>query len=204
MRPPTWRLSASRPRHGPLDSPRTVAPADAEAHRQFARWAGTFESDRRYGEKLLQILPEALYNSIGRPGIYTSALAVAQNLGQLQAYRAILKEHLGSRPGDQVLPHHLDSAQVTLVNLADEGRIRTLKDSLEAVLDELGARHWMVPQSRSRCQTSGLQVARIPAGNRLKSYRTARSAFPAGVPDPAGSYRKSGKTGLNGGNSRPI
>ncbi len=160
------------------DSARTAAPADAGAHRRFARlaqyfnlgalaaeawervlelepgdpaawdgylvalrWAGTFESDRRYGEKLLQTLPDALHHSIGRPGIYTNALRVAQNLGELEAYRAILMEHRGSRPDDQVLLHHLGAARVTLANLTDENRIRPLRDSLEAVLDELAARH---------------------------------------------------------------
>jgi len=161
-----------------FDSARSAAPADAEAHRQFARlaqyfnlgalaaearervlelepgdpaawdgylvalrWAGTFESDRRYGEKLLQILPKVIHHSVGRPGIYTNALAVAQNLGKLEAYRAILMDHRGSRPDDQVLLHHLGAAQVTLANLTDENRIRVPRDSLEAVLDELAARH---------------------------------------------------------------
>ena len=110
---------------------------------------GTFESDRRYGEKLLQILPGALHHSIGRPAHYTNALAVAQNLGELEAYRAILMEHHGSRPDDQVLLHHLGAAQVTLANLTDENRSRTLKDSLEAVLDELAARHDENPDAKA-------------------------------------------------------
>ena len=42
-------------------------------------------------------------------------------------------------------------------------------------------------------RTSGFWIARIPAGNHLKSYRTARSALPAVVLDPAGPYRESGK-----------
>ena len=42
---------------------------------------------------------------------------------------------------------------------------------------------------------SGWQVVRIPAGNRLKSYRAARSAFSAVVLDPTGPCRESGKTG---------
>ena len=44
-------------------------------------------------------------------------------------------------------------------------------------------------------QSSGLEAARIPAGSRLKSYRTARSAFPAVGLDPTGPCRESGKTG---------
>ena len=47
-----------------------------------------------------------------------------------------------------------------------------------------------------------MEVARIPAGNRLKSYRTARSAFPAVGLDPAGSCRESGKAGLEWRESR--
>ena len=45
------------------------------------------------------------------------------------------------------------------------------------------------------CRSGGLPEARITAGNRLTTYRTARSAFPAVVLDHAGPYRESGKTG---------
>ncbi len=44
--------------------------------------------------------------------------------------------------------------------------------------------------------------ARIPAGYLLKSYRTARSAFPAVVLDPAGPCRESGKNGVEWRDSR--
>ena len=161
-----------------FDSARTAAPADAEAHRQFARlaqyfylsalaaeaweriveleprdaaaWdglvqslsaAGIFESDRRYGEKLLQVLPEALRNASGRPVVYARAQQTAQALGELEAYTSILEEHHGKRPGHQVLLHHLGAAQVALADLKDGNRSRMLKDSLEAVLDELGVHH---------------------------------------------------------------
>ena len=122
------------------DSARTAAPADAGAHRRFARlaqyfnlgalpqrlgsaywnwsqaiprhgtgislpYAGPAPSSRTAGTgKLLRILPEAHNHSIGRPGIYTNALAVAQNLGELEAYRTILMDHRGSRPDDDVTP----------------------------------------------------------------------------------------------------
>jgi len=46
-----------------------------------------------------------------------------------------------------------------------------------------------------RCLGSGSPVVRIPAGNRLSLTRTARSAFPASVLDPAGSCCECGKTG---------
>ena len=41
---------------------------------------------------------------------------------------------------------------------------------------------------QDRCPTSGARVVQIPAGNRLKSYRTARSAFLAIGPDPTPAY----------------
>lgn len=44
--------------------------------------------------------------------------------------------------------------------------------------------------------TSGLEIARILAGSRLKSYRTARSAVPAVRLDPAGPYPNDQQTGI--------
>ena len=55
------------------------------------------------------------------------------------------------------------------------------------------------PPSR---RNSGFWIARILAENRLKSYRTARSAFSAVVLDPAGSCRKSGKNAFEWRDSR--
>ena len=55
----------------------------------------------------------------------------------------------------------------------------------------------------SKRRNSGLEVARIPAGNGLKYYRTARSAFSAVVLDLAGTCSESGKTGLEWRDSRP-
>ncbi len=51
------------------------------------------------------------------------------------------------------------------------------------------------------CRLGGTLEARIPAGNHVSLIRTARSAFPAVGLDPAGPYRDSGKTGVNGGKS---
>ena len=45
----------------------------------------------------------------------------------------------------------------------------------------------------SRCYRSGSPKARITAGNLLTTYRTARSAFPAGLLDLTGPCRESGK-----------
>ncbi|MDE2804694.1 MAG: cytochrome P450 [Gemmatimonadota bacterium] len=46
-----------------------------------------------------------------------------------------------------------------------------------------------------RCLGSGSPVVRIPAGNRLTTYRAARSAFPAVGLDTTGLCRESGKNG---------
>ncbi len=46
-----------------------------------------------------------------------------------------------------------------------------------------------------RCLGSGSPVVRIPAGNRLTTYRAARSAFPAVGLDTTGRCRESEKTG---------
>lgn len=180
-----------------FDSARTLAPEDAEAHRQYAElasylglkgeavqaweralelepetaeawdgylfdllWAGTYEADRRFGEKLLRVLPEAMGYAGGHPGIYTNALEAAQDLGETESYRALLREHLGSRPDDQVLLHHLGEADVALavgarmtrewvlrrdgsraLEMAWSDGQQIVKDSLEAVLDELASRH---------------------------------------------------------------
>ncbi|MDE2795315.1 MAG: redoxin domain-containing protein [Gemmatimonadota bacterium] len=122
--------------------------------------AGTYEADRRYGEKLVQVLPDAMRYAAGHPGVYTNALEAAQDLGETESYRALLREHLESHPDDQVLLHHLGEADVALavgarmrrewVLRKDGSRAlemtwsdgqQIVKDSLEAVLDELASRH---------------------------------------------------------------
>jgi len=45
------------------------------------------------------------------------------------------------------------------------------------------------------CPSCGLEANRIPAGSHVSLTRTARSALPAVVLDPAGPCRESGKTG---------
>ena len=64
------------------------------------RWAGIFETDRRYGEEILRILPEALSRAPDRPVIYNEAQDAAEDLGQLDAYGAILAEARAMRPDD--------------------------------------------------------------------------------------------------------
>ena len=70
---------------------------------------------------------------------------------------------------------------------------RVTRQSVRPLCDLKGTR---------RCFRSGSPVVKITAGNRLKSYRTARSALPAVGLDPAGPYRRSGKTGSEWRDSR--
>ncbi len=105
------------------------------------RWACNAESNRRYGEKLLQVLPEALRNAGLRPGVYSYAEAVAGDLGELEAYGAILSEMQGSRPEDLVLLHQLESLRVRLANLEAGDRSKTMRVSIGAALDGLAMLH---------------------------------------------------------------
>ena len=110
------------------------------------RMAGRFETDRRYLEKLLDLLPEALRATRDRPMIYVSALSAAQELGDLDGYRAILTEQLASRPEDSLL---LSAIGAALLAIADEeagGRAPTVRDSIGAALDALAAAHEQVSE----------------------------------------------------------
>ena len=122
----------------------TLDPSDAAAWDGYfaaLRWAGTFETDRRYGEKLLQLLPEALRSASRRPELYGNAQEVASDLGQLEAYNAVLMERRDSEAGNPVFLHYLGEAQVALAELQEGDRSQVLKDSLGATLDELAERH---------------------------------------------------------------
>ena len=101
------------------------------------RWACSVESNRRYGEELLRVLPEALRKGSRLPGIYSNAEAVAVDLGELEAYGAILVELERSRPGDHVLLHHMESLRVRLANLEAGDRSQTMRDSIGTALDGL-------------------------------------------------------------------
>ena len=104
------------------------------------RWACSVESNRRYGEKLLRVLPEALRHGSRRPGIYSNAEAVAGDLGELEAYGAILSELERWRPGDHVLLHRLESLRVRHANLEAGNRSRSVRDSIGAALGALAMR----------------------------------------------------------------
>ncbi|WP_419949071.1 redoxin domain-containing protein [Candidatus Palauibacter sp.] len=103
------------------------------------RWAGIFETDRRYGEKILRVLPEALRHAPDRPVIYDDGEEAASDLGQLDAYAAILAEQEATRPDDQILLHALASLRIALADREGSDRGRIVRDSLGAVLDALAA-----------------------------------------------------------------
>ncbi|WP_419860363.1 redoxin domain-containing protein [Candidatus Palauibacter sp.] len=114
-------------------------PAAWDGYMTSLRWAARFETDRRYAEKLLDRLPEALRATHDRPMIYVSALLAARELGDLGRYRTILTERLAAQPGDPVILSALGAA---LVEVADEeggNRSQAVRDSIEAALDALAA-----------------------------------------------------------------
>ncbi len=126
-----------------------LEPGNAEAWDGYFSallWAGTFETDRRYGEKLMQMLPEALQYASGRPELYSNAETAASDLGQLEAYVAVLMEQRDAEADNPVFQHHLGQAQVALADLQEGDRSQALRDSLTAALDELAARHRDAPE----------------------------------------------------------
>ena len=110
-----------------------------EAYIRALRWAGIFETDRRYGEKILQVLPEALRNAPDRPVLFDDAQEAASDLGQLDAYAAILAEHEATRSEDQILLHALGSLRLALADRVEGDRGQVVKDSIGAALDALAA-----------------------------------------------------------------
>ena len=104
---------------------------------QVLSMANRFEKDRRYGEKLLRILPDAIRTATRRPRIYTNAMRAAEHLGELAGYRAILLEKHSERPDDHVVRHHLGAVRLTLADLTAGSEGRAVRDSLGAALDEL-------------------------------------------------------------------
>ena len=106
---------------------------------QALRWAGIFETDRRYGEKILRILPEALRHAVDRPVIYDDAREAAADLGQLEAYAAILAEVEAMRPDDQILRHAVAALRIALADQGEGDRGQVVRDSISADLDALAA-----------------------------------------------------------------
>lgn len=121
-------------------------------------WAGNYETDRRYGEKLMQALPQALQYASGRPELYQNAQEAASDLGQLDPYVAILLDHREAEAGNRVFQHHLGAARLALADLRDGDRSRMLEDSVRAVLDALAARN------RNNAETEAPILYQLAAG----------------------------------------
>ena len=119
-----------------------LEPGDSAAWQGYVhdlRWAGIFETDRRYGEKILRILPEALRNAPDRPVIYEEAQEAAADLGQLDAYGAILAEVQAMRPDNQILLHAVGALRVARAEQEEGDRAQAVKDSIGVALDALAA-----------------------------------------------------------------
>ena len=110
-----------------------------EAYVADLRWAGVYGTDRRYAEKILRIVPEALRRAPDRPVIYDEAQDAAEDLGQLEAYGAILAEVQAMRPGDQILRHAVDALRVARAEQEEGDRGLVVRDSIGAALDALAA-----------------------------------------------------------------
>ena len=119
-----------------------LEPAEAaawEGYIQDLRWAGVYGTDRRYAEKILRVLPSALRNAPDRPVIYDDAEEAAADLGQLDAYGAILAEVRDMRPDDQILLHAVGALHVALADREERDRGQIVRDSIGTVLDALAA-----------------------------------------------------------------
>jgi len=119
-----------------------LEPGDSAAWEGYIhdlRWAGVYGTDRRYAEKILQILPEALRNAPDRPVIYDEGQEAAADLGQLAAYGAILAELQAMRPDDQILLHAVGALRVALADQEEGDRGQAVRDSIGVVLDALAA-----------------------------------------------------------------
>ena len=115
-------------------------PAAWEGYVHDLRWAGIFETDRRYGEIILQVLPEALRHAPARPVIYSEAQDAAEDLGELDAYGAILAEVRAMRPDDQILLHAADALRAALADREEGERAQVVRDSVAEALDAIAAR----------------------------------------------------------------
>ncbi|MDE2943181.1 MAG: TlpA disulfide reductase family protein [Gemmatimonadota bacterium] len=119
-----------------------LEPGDSAAWEGYIhdlRWAGIFETDRRYAEKILQVLPAALRNATDRPVIYDEAQEAAADLGQLDAYGAILAEVETLRPDSHILLHALGSLRIALAEQEEGDLAEAVRDSIGIVLDALAA-----------------------------------------------------------------
>ncbi len=161
-----------------------LEPEDAEAWDGYfvaLLWAGNYETDRRYGERLMQALPEALLHASRQPELFSNAQDAASDLGQLAAYVAILVDHREHEAGNRVFQHHLGAAQVALADLQDGDRSRMLEDSVRAVLDELAKRH------KDNTETEAPILYQLAAGYELLGDRAQEILVSSGWQgDPSG------------------
>ena len=121
-----------------------LEPTDAAAWDGYVhalRWASTLETDRRYWEKLLLILPDALQSASSRPGVYDSTQGAATDLGRLEVYGAALMNRREAEADNPVFVHYLHAAQVEVAAFEEDDRSQSLKDAMRAELDGLAARY---------------------------------------------------------------
>ena len=119
-----------------------LEPSEAAAWQGYVsdlRWAGVYGTDRRYAEKILRVLPEALRQARDRPVIYDEAEEAALDLGELNAYGAILAEVQEMRPDDHVLLHAVGALHVARADQEEGDRGPIVRDSIGAALDVLAA-----------------------------------------------------------------
>ena len=119
-----------------------LEPEDSAAWEGYVhnlRWAGVYGTDRRYAEKILEILPEALRHAPHRPVIYDEGQEAAADLGQLDAYGAILAELRAMRPDDPILLHAVGALRVARADQEEGDRGQAVRDSIGVVLDALAA-----------------------------------------------------------------
>ena len=154
-----------------------LEPANAEPWDGYFNallWAGNYETDRRYGEKLMQKLPEALRYASGRPELYKDALDAASDLGQLEAYVAMLMDHREEEADNRVFHHHLGAAQMALADLREGDRSQMLEDSIRALLDGLAERH------RNNTGTEAPILYQLAAGYDLLGDRAQEDLISSG------------------------
>lgn len=154
-----------------------LEPGDAEAWDEYFKsllWAGNYETDRRYGEKLMQKFPEALKYASGRPELFKSAQDAASDLGQLEVYVTMLMDHREEEADNRVFQHHLRVAQVALADLQEGDRSQVLEDSIRAELDQLAERY------RNNAETEAPILYQLAAGYDLMGDRAQEDFISSG------------------------
>ena len=118
------------------------------------------------------------------------------------------------RDGDQVEPPGPPPSPAEHVE-AHEQCVEDDEEDVQQPIDRQVRHRWFTPPPKvlvtwsvlrpgRPSRNGGAHEVRIPAGNRLKSYRTARSAFPVVLLDLAGPCCESGKNGVVWRESRAL